>query len=146
MATSAEKTLPDLIQSEELPPEIRSAHNNALLELLDQRPKALASIPQQDSTEQEDKGRILSIKKERELATNLAFLAGISKNPDHIMGVCIEELPDIEGCQVMVAINQRIPSDGVEITERVQKRFEQMFKRLSVLTAGKTHNIAQEAF
>lgn len=145
VATSAEKTLPRLIQSGDLPPGIRSAHNNALLELLDQRPKALASIPQQDSTGQEDKGRILSIQRERELATNLAFLAGISKDSDHVMGVCIEELPDIEGCQVMVAINQRIPSDGAEITKRVQKGFEQIFKRLSVLSAGKTHNIAQEA-
>lgn len=146
MAISAEKTLPHLIQSGELPPEVRSAHNNALLELLDPRPEILPSISRQDSTQQEDEGRVLSIQKERELATNLAFLAGISDHSRHIMGVCIEELPDIEGCQVMVAINQRLPSDGDEIVKKVQKGFEQIFSRLSVLSAGKTHNIAQEAY
>lgn len=144
---SAEKALPHLVQSVELPPEVRSAHNTALLKLLDPRPETLPSISQQDSTlqdstQQRDEGRTLSLQKERELATNLAFLAGVSDEPHHIMGVCIEELPDIEGCQVMVAINQRLPSDGDEILKKVQKGFEQIFKRLSVLSAGKTHNIA----
>lgn len=146
VTTSEEKTLPLLIQSGELPPEVRSAHNNALLELLEPRPKALPSVSQQDSTQQGDEGRALSIQKERELATNLAFLAGITNNPHNIMGVCIEELPDIEGCQVMVAINQSVPSDGAEVLKKVQKGFEQIFKRLSILSAGKTHNIAQKAY
>lgn len=150
VAMSAEKTLPRLIKSGELPPEVRSAHNNALLELLDPRPKALPSISQQDftqqdSTQQGDEGRTLSIQKERELATSLAFLAGVTGSPHEIMAVCIEELPDIEGCQVMVAINQRLPSDGAETLKKVQKGFERIFKRLSVLSAGKTHKIAQKA-
>lgn len=150
VAMSAEKTLPRLIQSGELPPEVRSAHNNALLELLDPRPKALPSISQQDftqqdSTQQGDEGRTLSIQKERELATSLAFLAGVTGSPHEIMAVCIEELPDIEGCQVMVAINQHLPSDGAETLKKVQKGFERIFKRLSVLSAGKTHKVAQKA-
>lgn len=138
--TQGDNTLSDLIQSRELSPEVRSAHNNALLELLDPRPQCLASKFQQG-----DEGRTLSIRKERELATNLAFLAGISDSSHHIMGVCIEERPDIGGCQVMVSINKCLPSDGSQVLSKVQKGFEQIFKRLSVLSASKMHVIAREA-
>lgn len=134
-----------LTQPGELSPPVRSAYNIALLELLDPRPRILASETQQDSTKQSDEGRNLSIRQERELATNLAFLAGISDCSDHVMGVCIEELPDIEGCQIMVSINKRLPSDGNEILKKVQKGFEQIFERLKVLSAGKFHKTVREA-
>lgn len=137
--------MPELTQTEELPPAVRCAHNIALLELLDPRPEILASNLQPDSRKLEDEGRVLSIRQERELATNLAFLAGVSNSPDHIMGVCIEELPGVtRSCQIMVSINQRRPSDGEEILKKVQKGFEQIFQRLSGISAGKIYRMIKE--
>jgi hypothetical protein len=76
---------------------------------------------------------------ESELATNLAFLAGISDDPSHIMAVCIEELPKAEGCQVLVAINKCLPTDGDDILGKVQRGFQQIFGRLKV-SSGKNHS------
>lgn len=145
IAPQGDSTSHHLTQTEEFSPAVRSAHNIALLELLDQRPQSLVSGHQRNSTKQSDEGRNLSIRQERELATNLAFLAGISDCPDHIMGVCIEELRGNRGCQIMVSINKRMPSDGDEILEKVQRGFEQIFKRLEVLSAGKSHKMVKEA-
>lgn len=61
------------------------------------------------------------------------------------MGVCIEELRGNRGCQIMVSINKRMPSDGDEILGKVQRGFEQIFKRLEVLSAGKSHKMVKEA-
>ncbi|KAJ0108530.1 hypothetical protein J7T55_002134 [Diaporthe amygdali] len=131
-------TSPRLIQPESLSPAVRSAQNIALLELLDQRPRSFLSSSSNNASGQWNvERRILSVQQERELSTNLAFLAGVSDCPNHVMGVCIAELPGIGGCQIMVAINKRLPPDGNEILRRVQKGFEQIFRRLRLLSAVK---------
>lgn len=143
-APRGDNTLPHLTQPEELSPAARFAHNITLLELLDPRPQNLAGEVLHDSTKQSDETRNLSLRQERELATNLAFLAGVSDCPDHIIGVCIEELPEMKGCQIMVSINKRLPPDGDEILEKVQKGFKQIFMRLEVLSAGKFHKWSEK--
>lgn len=137
MASQKGDTLLRMNQPQELPPPVRSAQNIALLELLDPRPPSFTSSFQYDSTNQNHRGRNLSRKEERELATNMAFLAGVSECPEHVMAVCIEELPSTRGCRVMLAINKRLPSDGNEILERVQRGFEKIFGRLGALSVGK---------
>lgn len=79
------------------------------------------------------------MKEECELATNLAFLAGVSECPEHVMAVCIEELPGTSGCQVMLAINKRLPADGNEILGKVQRAFQEIFGKLSALSVGKLY-------
>lgn len=143
-AAQGASALPQLTKTRKLAPAVRCAHNVALLELLNPRPKSLTVSPQPDFTQQEDEGRTLSLRQERELATNLAFLAGVSGCPDHIMGVCIEELPNIRGCQVMVSINKCQPSDGDDILKKVEKGFQQIFRRLRKLSTGKMHNMTRE--
>lgn len=137
VATQRDNKSSGLTRSKELSPEVRSAHNIALLELLDPRPRSLTDRFQHYSTEQNETGRGFCIQQERELVTNLAFLAGVSDFPDHVMGICVEELPSIGGCQVMVAINKRLPSDGNEILTKVQRGFQQIFGRLIKLSDGK---------
>ena len=145
LASQRDKTSHHLVQPEELHPDVRSAQNIALLELLDQRPQSSTNGLQRASKDQIEEGRSLSTNQEKELATNLAFLAGVSDSPNHVMGICIEELPDTGGCQVMVAINKRRPSDGTGILEKVQKGFERIFGRLSALSIGKIPQMAREA-
>lgn len=86
VASQGDKTSQNLVQPKELTSEVKCAQDIALLELLDQRPQSFANGDQHGSRDQNDERRVLSIHQERELATNLAFLAGVSDSPNHIMG------------------------------------------------------------
>lgn len=120
-------------------PAVRCAENIALLGLLDPVPGHLSIHTPQRSLQDihGDVDRVLSVEQESELSSNLAFLAAITDDHEHIMSVCIEELPRVEGCQVLIAINKRLPTDGADILKKVQRGFQQIFGRLREVSSGK---------
>lgn len=63
--------------------------------------------------------------------STLAFLSGVSNDSDHITAVCLEELPSQGGCKVLLAINKLKPNCGQDVLEKIQRGFEQIFRRLS---------------
>jgi hypothetical protein len=52
-----------------------------------------------------DSTRRLSIKRENEIASNLAFLSAISDNNQKVMAVCVEEHLNGEGTTIRIASN-----------------------------------------
>lgn len=61
-----------------------------------------------------DPTRRLSIGRENEIASNLAFLSAISDDNQKVMAVCIEEHPDGEGSTIRIASNS---GDLSEVTD-----------------------------
>jgi len=49
--------------------------------------------------------RVLSLKREKELAEALAFLAGNTDDPKKVIALCIEEEPDGKGMTIRLAVN-----------------------------------------
>lgn len=71
----------------------------------------------------------LSLLREKEITSNLAFLSATSEDKSDAMGVCIEEHSTGEGITVRIASNSR---DLLAVTaglERVGKILEQAAKR-----------------
>lgn len=127
---------------EQVSPAVRCAENAVLLELLSPVPKPPTTrvAPRFSKERHSNVERTLTMGQESDLATNLAFLAGISDNPNYIMAVCIEELPKVGGCQVLIAINKRLPTDGDDILNKVQRGFRQIFERMKGVSSGKSHS------
>lgn len=126
---------------EDISPAVRCAENTILLELLSPVPEILPiQGPRGFSQDRHSNAeRTLTLAQEHELATNLAFLTGITDNPNYIMAVCIEELPKVGGCQVMLAINKRFPADGDATLDKVQRGFQEIFETLKDLSLGMNH-------
>lgn len=131
---------------QDVPPPVRCAENIALLELLDPRPDdpKFPALQQPLADSRADVQRSLSLNHERELATNLAFLAAISDDFKHVMAVCIEEVPELGACQVLVAINKKTSTSGKDTTSgddilnKVQRGFQQIFGRLREISPGES--------
>jgi len=62
-------------------------------------PSENALLPEVDST------RRLSIEREREIASNLAFLSATSDDSHKVMAVCVEEHSSGEGATIRIASN-----------------------------------------
>lgn len=134
--------------SQEEPSEaVRCVENSILLELLNPVPNLdnVQAAPRISRDRYRNVKRALTIDQERDLATSLAFLAGISDNPNHIMGVCIEELPKVGGCRVLIAVNKCFPTDGDDALNKVQRGFEQIFRRLERVSPCKNHPHCRES-
>lgn len=122
-------------ENDEMNPTIRLSENIALLWVLDEVPQAAGSNahpkPQLDQHQ-----RLLSLEQEKELCTALAFLAGVSDNPNHVMAVAVEERHEPRGLHVKVAINKSKPGDGQEALLRVIDGFRDIFRLLSLIARG----------
>lgn len=73
----------------------------------------------------------LSIKADKEIAGNLAFLSAISDNVRQVMAVCIEEHPHKKGITIRLASNT---GDLSEVTNGF-KRIAQILERASARSA-----------
>ena len=71
----------------------------------------------------------LSISREKEIASNLAFLSAISDNSQRIMAVCIEESPSGDGITIRVASNMGDLSVVTRGFEMLGKSLEQAARR-----------------
>jgi hypothetical protein len=71
----------------------------------------------------------LSISRESEIASNLAFLSAISDNHQRIMAICIEESRNGNGITIRLASNMGDLSDVTHGFERLAKSLEQAARR-----------------
>lgn len=85
------------------------------------RLRQLNEIPglpkENDLTLATDSTRHLSIQRENEIASNLAFLSAISNDNQKVMAVCVEEYPIGEGITIRIASNS---GDVSEVTNGFQ--------------------------
>ncbi|KAJ4420020.1 hypothetical protein N0V82_004592 [Gnomoniopsis sp. IMI 355080] len=114
---------------------VACAEKIVLLELISQLPGLPPDIGSQslprEADEDDANKRVLSFRQENEIVSTLAFLSGVSNDPNHITAVSLEELPAAGGCKVLLAINKLNPNSGQDVLEKVQRGFEQIFRRLS---------------
>jgi len=118
------------------------SQNIALLSLLTQNPTSpetntcTSSVPRGKKGR---RGRVLSFERESHLTEALAFISGISDNSDHVVAVCLEELPGDGGLQVLVAVNRSTyanPSDK-RFLDRIQSGLGAVFRVLARARSGK---------
>ncbi|KAI0137096.1 hypothetical protein BJ170DRAFT_711138 [Xylariales sp. AK1849] len=105
---------------------VRLAESTALLSLLDNLPeKPKTNVPNRNV--HKESSRQLSFDQEREICTGLAFLAGISNDPNHVTAVGVEERDDPRSVHVMIAINKSKPGDGNKVLTEVANGFRRIF-------------------
>lgn len=106
-----------------------------LLQLISQLPGGLSDVgpksPPREASEKGENVRILSLRQENDIVSTLAFLSGISNDPNHITAVCLEEIPTEGTCKVLVAVNKNRPDSGQDGLSKIQRGFERIFRRLS---------------
>jgi hypothetical protein len=111
------------------------AETTALLSLLKANPEK-PKPNTQNIRRLSECSRQLSFDQEREICTSLAFLAGISDEPNHVMAVAVEEAQNPLGMQIRLSINKSKPTDGDKILEEVAKGFRRIFHILSRVANG----------
>lgn len=111
-----------------------------LLQLISQLPGGLSDVGPKSSpgeaSEKSEKGRLLSLWQENDIVSTLAFLSGVSNDPNQVTAVCVEELPAGGACKVLVAVNKLRPDSGQDGLDKIQRGFEQIFRRLSTTFTG----------
>lgn len=80
--------------------------------------------------------RQLLYDQEDKLAKELAFLSGISDSPRHIMAVCVQELPEQTGCEILVAVNKSSPGRAGEVLETSRVSFQRVCDWLREIAPG----------
>ncbi|RKU41611.1 hypothetical protein DL546_002722 [Coniochaeta pulveracea] len=90
----------------------RFFENVALLLFLTVCPSSPSTNPLPPLADSQGPVRTLSFERERSLASGLAFLAGPSDNPNHIVAACVEENSSKDGLSVLLAINKARPRDA----------------------------------
>lgn len=82
--------------------------------------------------------RQLTFEQEDRLVKQLAFLSGISDDPNHIMAVCIQELPAQNGCEILVAVNKGSPDSAHLVLEKAQRGLQHIFERLREISPSES--------
>lgn len=113
------------------------AENIALLRVLKELPSRPKANQPPRAVKAEDRRRQLTLEDEKRLASALAFLAGISNDPNSVMAVCLEEIPRTSSIRVLIAINMERPPNGAELLEIARQGLEQVFDALTQSHAGK---------
>lgn len=75
----------------------------------------------------------MSIKREREIASSLAFLSAASDDNLNVMAVCIEEHLDGKGCTIRIASNSGKNSEAMDGFKELAKILEQAARRGQLL-------------
>jgi hypothetical protein len=101
-----------------------------LLQQLNETPQPPSDnfIDSSSSTDTPSSSRVLSLKREKELAETLSFLAAYTDDPKKVVALCIEEEKDGKGLIIRMAVNN---GD----LERLQKDFQrvaEILKRLAL--------------
>src|SRR5438105_15930970 len=109
---------------------MRCAENINLLSLLDQNP-GTPGANQPALVEAEISSRTLSFERESCLSRAIAFLAGVSDDATHVVAVCIEELPGMNGLRVLIAINKENVHSGDVVLGSIKKGLEGVFRLLA---------------
>jgi hypothetical protein len=90
-------------------------------------PKENETVPQIGSAHR------ISVEREREIASSLAFLSATSDDNLNVMAVCIEEHPDGKGCTIRIASNSGEVSEAMDGFKELAKILEQAARRGQLL-------------
>jgi hypothetical protein len=110
--------------------------NITLLSLLSRAPAEPQGNPRPQWADDEDPSRVLSFDHEVDLTRALAFIAGISDSPSHVVAACVEERLGGRGIRVVVAINKERPGSGNDVLVRIKSGLEKLFRRLACADNG----------
>lgn len=119
----------------------RLIRNVVLLSLLDD----IAEKPKKNAPSEafaHQGARILTFDQEREICTALAWIAGVSSYPGHVMAVAIEERHDPECIHVKLSINKSYSAepaklDGRKVLNKVKYGLQKIFRVLKRAAKGK---------
>lgn len=114
---------------------IRLAENVALLSLLDNVPQPPPSYFTAPIADGPEATRTLSLGDESTLASGLVFIAGISKQPNHVAAVCVEESPEEEGLTIRLAINEQLVA-GEDLLDTLKCGLQEIFQVFARVSAG----------
>lgn len=117
------------------PPAVTCAENVALLYLLHSVPvppsrNEISNHPVRTGS------YLLPFHRERDLASTLAFLSNTKDDSNHVPALCIEENPDSESLNVMLAVNRAKWEDGNEVLHNLKQSLEEIFTVLSEISEG----------
>lgn len=114
------------------------SQNIALLFVLTKNPIPPTVNECPDSILKQTKGHTLSFKRESHLAEAVAFISGISDNPDHVVATCLEELSGDGGLRVLVAINRSTPENPTDrrILGQITTGLEGVFRLVARASKG----------
>jgi len=115
--------------------QVRCVEDIALLSMLRPSPASASSGLPAPAIPAERVNSALSFREERQLATTLAFLAGISPDGNHVMAVAVEETVPHEQLRVLVAINKMTPSSSHAVLTRAKQGFDEIFALLKTASA-----------
>jgi len=123
-------------------PAVVCAENIVLLSMLNETPGPphANSLVVAESKKKKTVHRILSLEKESALVRRLSFLAAVTNDPNHIVAICLEELPTSDGMRVMLAINKASPNSSNKALNRIQGGLENIFQLLSRVNASSSNN------
>lgn len=129
-----------MLSEARLEPSFLFAENVALLSLLSRAATEPRVNTRAVSADQESPHQVLSLERETDLTSTLAFLCGISDNPSHVVATCVEEPSDGKGIRVLVAINKERPGAGNDVLNRIKCGLEAIFRRLAHANNGPSCN------
>lgn len=132
-ASTAGPAPKQLAPSEKVDQVVRCAENVALLDILSRSLPIIATpipAPKARSKGNAESTRQLSWEQEDMLVKGLAFLSGVSDSPNHIMAVCIQELPKQGGCEIILAVNKTAPDSAQGVLEKAQRGLQLVLGRL----------------
>ncbi|KAI1421780.1 hypothetical protein F5Y12DRAFT_668422 [Xylaria sp. FL1777] len=85
---------------------VKCTENIAILHLLHPVP-AQPSLNPITEIQSKEAGHSLPFDEERRLVSTLAFLAHIEDNPDYIPAVCLQEIPQKQSSNILLAVNRK---------------------------------------
>lgn len=112
------------------------AENISLLSIINPTPSVPGENTRRPPKSKNSSLRILSFDCEISLTSTLAFLCGISDDPDHVVAVCVEELVQGKGLRVLVAVNKKNPESGTGVLQRIEDGLGKVLRCLSRETNG----------
>jgi hypothetical protein len=96
------------------------AENASLLYHVTKAPTDAKDNPCPSTAVANDPRRTLSFDDEVCLTSTLAYISAISDDPNHVIAVCVEELPDRKSIRIVIAINKERPDSQDEVLKRIK--------------------------
>ncbi|KAI8623406.1 hypothetical protein F5Y19DRAFT_492640 [Xylariaceae sp. FL1651] len=125
---------------------VTCAENIAILNLLHNVPAQPSSNPVMP-IQSRTSGYHLPFETERSLATILAFLAAVNDDPNRIPAICIQEVPNADILNVLLAVNKSTADAGAQHLRTIKAGFDKIFTLLSQVNDPKrVTNIENEIF
>lgn len=111
-------------------PAVAAAECIAFLEILHRTPHQPCKNLRTASLNNRDTRYQLSFEKERDLASILAFLSSTKTDRNHIPALCLREDGLKQALELLIAVNEERPNDGIKILNETHKSFERLLQTI----------------